>query len=163
VAETVDPLAGSYYVEKLTDEIEARAEEYIKKIDDMGGAPAAIERGYLQREIQDSAYKYQKSVEAKETLVVGVNCFEVKEEPPKGLLRVNPEIAEAQKKRLAELRSRRDSRAVGSALKEIENAARGDSNLVVPIVEAVRHYATIGEICDVLRNVFGTYRPGAFI
>ena len=163
VAETVDPLAGSYYVEKLTDEIEARAEEYIEKIDDMGGAPAAIERGYLQREIQDSAYKYQKSVEAKETLVVGVNCFEVKEEPPKGLLRVNPEIAEAQKKRLAELRSRRDSRAVGSALKEIENAARGDSNLVVPIVEAVRHYATIGEICDVLRNVFGTYRPGAFI
>ncbi|NLA61181.1 MAG: methylmalonyl-CoA mutase family protein [Firmicutes bacterium] len=163
VAETVDPLAGSYYVEKLTDEIEARAEEYIKKIDDMGGAPAAIERGYLQREIQDSAYKYQKSVEAKESLVVGVNCFEVKEEPPKGLLRVNPEIAEAQKKRLKDLKARRDSRAVGQALKEIENAARGDSNLVVPVVEAVRRYATIGEICDVLRNVFGTYRPGAFI
>ncbi|MGI6666233.1 MAG: acyl-CoA mutase large subunit family protein [Bacillota bacterium] len=163
VADTVDPLAGSYYVEKLTDEIEAKAEEYIKKIDDMGGATEAIERGFLQREIQDSAYKYQKAVEAKERLVVGVNSFEVQEEPPKGLLRVNPEIAEAQKKRLASLRAGRDSKAVSSALKEIEKTAKGEGNLVVPIVEAVRNYATIGEICDVLRNVFGTYRPGAFI
>jgi len=150
-------------VEKLTDEIEARAEEYIRKIDEMGGAPEAIEKGYMQREIQESAYRYQKSVESKETMVVGVNCFEIKEEPPKGLLRVNPEIAETQKRRLKELRQRRDSRAVGQALKEVEAAARGDANLVPPIVEAVRNYATIGEICDVLRNVFGTYRPGAFI
>lgn len=163
VGDTIDPLAGSYYVEKLTDEIEARAEEYIRKIDEMGGAPEAIEKGYMQREIQESAYRYQKSVESKETMVVGVNCFEVKEEPPKGLLRVNPEIAETQKRRLKELRQRRDSRAVGQALKEVEAAARGDANLVPPIVEAVRNYATIGEICDVLRNVFGTYRPGAFI
>jgi len=163
VGDTIDPLAGSYYVEKLTDEIEARAEEYIRKIDEMGGAPEAIEKGYMQREIQESAYRYQKSVESKETMVVGVNCFEIKEEPPKGLLRVNPEIAETQKRRLKELRQRRDSRAVGQALKEVEAAARGDANLVPPIVEAVRNYATIGEICDVLRNVFGTYRPGAFI
>lgn len=163
VGDTIDPLAGSYYVEKLTDEIEARAEEYIRKIDEMGGAPEAIEKGYMQREIQESAYRYQKSVESKETMVVGVNCFEIKEEPPKGLLRVNPEIAETQKRRLKELRQRRDSRAVGQALKEVEAAARGDANLVPPIVEAVRNYATIGEICDILRNVFGTYRPGAFI
>ena len=162
VADTVDPLAGSYYVEKLRDRL-GQAEEYIKKIDDMGGATEAIERGFLQREIQDSAYKYQKAVEAKERLVVGVNSFEVQEEPPKGLLRVNPEIAEAQKKRLASLRAGRDSKAVSSALKEIEKTAKGEGNLVVPIVEAVRNYATIGEICDVLRNVFGTYRPGAFI
>ncbi|MGI6631930.1 MAG: acyl-CoA mutase large subunit family protein [Bacillota bacterium] len=163
VAETVDPLAGSYYVERLTDEIEARAEEYIKKIDEMGGAKEAIERGFMQREIQDSAYAHQRAVEAKDRLVVGVNSFEIKEEPPKGLLRVNPEIAEAQKKRLAALRARRDSKAVSSALRAIETAAKGDANLVPPIVEAVKAYATIGEICDVLRNVFGVYRPGSFI
>lgn len=163
VADTIDPLAGSYYVEKLTDEIEARALEYIKKIDDMGGAVAAIERGFLQKEIQESAYRYQKAVEQKEKLVVGVNCFEIKEEPPKGLLRLDPAIAEAQKKRLAELRARRDNSAVARALKEVEACARSDRNLVPAIVEAVRSYATIGEICDVLRGVFGVYRPGVDI
>lgn len=163
VADTIDPLAGSYFIERLTDEIERRAEEYITKIDDMGGAKEAIERGFMQREIQDSAYIHQKAVESKERLVVGMNSFEIKEGPPKGLLRVKPEIAEAQKKRLANLRSRRDSTAVSSALKAVEAAAKSDGNLMPPIVEAVRAYATIGEICDVLRNVFGVYRPGSFI
>ena len=163
VADTVDPLAGSYFVERLTDEVEAKAMEYIQKIDDMGGAVSAIERGYLQREIQDSAYRHQKAVEAKEKMVVGVNCLEVAEEPPKGLLRVNPAIAEAQVKRLADLKRRRDGRAVVTALKDIEETAKGTDNLVPKVLEAVKAYATIGEICGVLREVFGVYRPGSWV
>lgn len=159
VADTIDPLAGSYFIEKLTDEIEARAMEYIEKIDDMGGAVKAIENGFMQREIQESAYRYQKAVESKQKMVVGVNCFQVEEEQPKNLLRVNPAIAEAQKERLRSLRARRDERAVASALKGIEAAAKGEDNLIPPILEAVKAYATIGEICDVLRDVFGVYRP----
>ena len=163
VADSIDPLAGSYLVEKLTDEIEAKAEEYLRKIDEIGGATAAIEQGYMQREIQDSAYKHQKAIEAKERLVVGVNSFEVKEEKPKGLLRVDPAIAESQKGSLKALRARRDGKAVGAALRSVEAAARGQGNLMEPILEAVKAYATIGEICDVLRDVFGVYRSGAFI
>lgn len=162
-ADSIDPMAGSYLVESLTDEIEARAMEYIKKIDDMGGAPAAIEQGYMQREIQDSAYRHQKAVEAKERLVVGVNSFEIKEEKPKGLLRVDPSVADAQKAKLAALRKSRDGRACAEALKLVETTAKGTGNLVPPILEAVKAYATIGEICNVLRDVFGVYRPGAFI
>ncbi|HHX10211.1 MAG TPA: methylmalonyl-CoA mutase family protein [Firmicutes bacterium] len=159
VAETIDPLAGSYFIEKLTDEIEARALEYIEKIDDMGGAVKAIENGFMQREIQDSAYKYQRAVESKQKRVVGVNCFEIEEEQPKNLLRVNPAIGEAQKERIRKLRARRDERDVASALKQIETTAKGQGNLIPPIVDAVKAYATIGEICDVLRDVFGVYRP----
>ena len=162
-ADSIDPLAGSYLVEGLTDEIEAKALEYIRKIDDMGGAAAAIEQGYMQREIQDSAYRHQKAIEAKERLVVGVNSFEIKEEKPKGLMRVDPSLAVAQRARLAALRRERDGRACAQVLKAVETAARGDANLVPPVLEAVKAYATIGEICDVLRDVFGMYRPGAFI
>jgi len=160
VADTIDPLAGSYFIEKITDEIESKALSYIKKIDDMGGAVRAIENGFMQREIQDSAYRYQKAVESKEKTVVGVNCFEIEEEQPKNLLRVNPAIGEAQKKRLRILKSRRDERAVASALKNIETTAKGQNNLLPPIFEAVKSYASIGEICNVLRDVFGVYRPG---
>lgn len=163
VADTIDPMAGSYFVERLTDEIEAKAMEYIRKIDDMGGAVSAIEKGYMQREIQDSAYRHQKAVESKEKMVVGVNCLEIQEEPPKGLLKVNPAIAEAQVKRLQDLKRRRDGRAVASALKDIETAARGNDNLVPRVFEAVKAYATIGEICGVLREVFGVYRPGSWV
>ncbi len=163
VADTVDPLAGSYFIERLTDEIEAKAMEYIRKIDDMGGAVAAIERGYMQREIQDSAYKHQKAVEAKEKMVVGVNCLEIQEESPTGLLRVNPALAEAQVKRLGDLKRRRDGRAVAVALKDIEETAKGTDNLVPKVLGAVRSYATIGEICGVLREVFGVYRPGSWV
>lgn len=159
IADSIDPLAGSYFVEKLTDELERLASEYIKKIDDMGGAVRAIENGFTQREIQDSAYRYQKAVESKKRLVVGVNCFEVEEEQPKNLLRVDPAIGESQKQRLADLKARRDGIAVAGALEAVEKAARGEDNLVPPIVEAVKAYATIGEICDVLRGVFGMYRP----
>jgi methylmalonyl-CoA mutase N-terminal domain/subunit len=163
VADSVDPMAGSYLVERLTDEIEGKAEDYIRKIDEMGGATAAIEQGYMQREIQDSAYRHQKAVEAKERLVVGVNSFETREEKPAGLLRLDPAIAEAQVKRVRALRARRDGKAVTAALKDVEAAARGDANLMPPILQAVKAYATVGETCDVLRSVFGIYRPGAFI
>ena len=160
VADTVDPLAGSYFVERLTDEIEEKAWEYIRKIDDMGGAVRAIENNFMQREIQESAYQFQKAVESKERLVVGLNCFQVNEKPPKGLLKVNPEIAESQKKRLAELRNKRDNRATTESLKEVERVAKGKDNIIPAIYEAVNNYATIGEICGVLRDVFGIYRPG---
>jgi methylmalonyl-CoA mutase N-terminal domain/subunit len=163
VADSVDPMAGSYLVERLTDEIEGKAEDYIRKIDEMGGATAAIEQGYMQREIQDSAYRHQKAVEAKERLVVGVNSFETREEKPAGLLRLDPAIAEAQVKRVRALRARRDGKAVAAAFKDVEAAARGDANLMPPILQAVKAYATVGETCDVLRSVFGIYRPGAFI
>jgi len=159
VADTIDPLAGSYFIEKLTDEIEALAIDYIRKIDDMGGAVKAIENGFMQREIQESAYRYQREIESKERLVVGVNCFESEEEPPQNLLKVDPAIGESQKKRLEELKARRDGVAVSKALEKVEEAARGQDNLVVPILHAVKSYATIGEICDVLRGVFGIYRP----
>ncbi|MBP8613298.1 MAG: methylmalonyl-CoA mutase family protein [Firmicutes bacterium] len=159
VADTIDPLAGSYFIEKLTDELERLAAEYIQKIDDMGGAVKAIENGFMQREIQDSAYRYQKAVESKERLVVGVNCFEVEEGQPKNLLKVDPAIGESQKERLSDLKARRDGLAVANALEAVEKAAKGDDNLVPPIVQAVKVYATIGEICDVLRGVFGMYRP----
>lgn len=159
VADTIDPLAGSYFTEKLTDELERLAAEYIQKIDDMGGAVKAIENGFMQREIQDSAYRYQKAVESKERLVVGVNCFEVEEGQPKNLLKVDPAIGESQKERLSDLKARRDGLAVANALEAVEKAAKGDDNLVPPIVQAVKVYATIGEICDVLRGVFGMYRP----
>lgn len=163
VADTVDPLAGSYFIERLTDEVEDKAMEYIRKIDDMGGAVAAIERGYMQREIQDSAYRHQKAVEAKEKMVVGVNCLEVEEDSPTGLLRVNPAIAEAQVKRLHDLKRRRDGKAVADALKDVEQTAKGTGNLVPQVLQAVNSYATIGEICGVLREVFGVYRPGSWV
>ena len=160
VADTIDPLAGGYFIEGLTDEIESKALDYIKKIDDMGGAVKAIENGFMQREIQESAYKYQKAVESEKKKVVGVNCFEVEEKQPGNLLRVDPAIGKAQKARLNSLKSRRDQRAVGLALKSVEKAAKSKENLIPPILDAVKSYATIGEICDVLRGIFGTYRPG---
>lgn len=161
VADTIDPLGGSYCIERLTDELEALAEDYIRKIDELGGAVSAIESGFMQREIQESAYRYQKAVEKKERVIVGVNAFTEKEEPPREILRLDPAVAESQLKRLRALKARRDGTAVRKALKDIERAARGKENLIPPITEAVKAYATIGEICDVLRDVFGTYHPAA--
>lgn len=157
-ADTVDPLAGSYYVESMTDRIQAEAEAYIAKIDAMGGAVKAIERGYVQQEIQDASYAYQMDVESGERVVVGMNKFQVKEAPPKGLLRVDPIVGEQQSKKLKELRSKRDNAKVASALKAVRTAAAGKNNLMPPILEAVRAYATLGEICDELRAVFGEYQ-----
>ncbi|MEN6500314.1 MAG: methylmalonyl-CoA mutase family protein [Rectinema sp.] len=159
VAETVDPLAGSYYVESLTDRIEKEVLQYIKRIDDLGGAVKAIEQGYIQQEIQDSAYAWQMDVENGERVIVGLNKFQVKENPPQGLLRVDPAVGERQKQKLAALKAGRDQKAVDSALASLRSAARSTDNLMPPILEAVRVYATLGEICGVLREEFGEYRP----
>lgn len=159
VADTADPLGGSYYIEALTDEIEKRASDYIAKIDQMGGSVAAIEKGYIQKEIQDSAYRYQKEIEAGDRVIVGVNRFQTKEPPPTGLLRVDPKVREAQMKRLAELRATRDAQRVGTSLSSLKQTAQGEGNLMVPILDCVRANCTLGEIGDVLRGVFGEYEP----
>uniref|UniRef100_A0A7C3SKV0 methylmalonyl-CoA mutase n=1 Tax=Desulfobacca acetoxidans TaxID=60893 RepID=A0A7C3SKV0_9BACT len=162
VCDTIDPLAGSYYLEKLTDEIEARAQAYIDQIDKMGGAVAAIEKGFIQKEIADSAYRYQKEIESGERVVVGLNKFQVKEEEkPKDLLKVDPAVAERQIARLKELKASRDNAAVQQALAEVKAAAEGDANLMPPILKAVKALATLGEICDTLRAVFGEYQAAA--
>lgn len=158
VADTVDPLAGSYYIESLTNEIENKAMEYIQKIDEMGGAPAAIEKGYIQREIHDAAYSFQKSVDSKERIVVGVNKFQVDEEQKFDYLRVNPESERAQIEQLKNLRKTRDDAKVQTALHDLHEGAEGESNLVPLIIDAVKVYATLGEICGVLRDVFGEYK-----
>jgi methylmalonyl-CoA mutase N-terminal domain/subunit len=158
-ADTVDPLAGSFYVESLTDEIEARARDYLARIDDMGGALTAIETGYIQREIQESAYRYQKAVETQEQIVVGVNRFRVVEDHKPRLLRVDESVRAAQIERLWQLRAGRDNDVVERALVALQDAARGDDNLMPYILEAVEAYATTGEICNALRSVFGEYQP----
>jgi len=159
VADTVDPLAGSYYVESLTSEIEEKAEEYIKRIDAMGGALRAIETGYIQREIMESAYRYQKEIESKERIVVGVNEYVMEEEKRSlKLLRVDPAVREKQIARLQELRRRRDNAKVQELLGKLEEAAKGTENLMPIILECVEAYATLGEICDILRKVFGEYK-----
>jgi methylmalonyl-CoA mutase N-terminal domain/subunit len=163
VADTVDPLAGSYYVEKLTDQIEKEALEYIKKIDDLGGAVKAIEHGYIQQEIADSAYKYQMGVESGENIVVGVNKFSAEEEPPKNLLRIDDEVETRQIERLNMVKEQRDNQAVEKALEELKKAAQGTENLMPYILTAVKEYATLGEISDVLRDVFGEYKPAEIL
>ena len=158
VCDTVDPLGGSYYVESLTQEIYDRAEAYIQKIDDMGGATAAIEKGYIQKEIQDSAYQYQREIEKSERIVVGLNRFQVDEEKPSNLLRVDPAVRISQIDKLKKLKSDRDGEKVKKTLAELKATAEGHDNLIYPILEAVKAYATLGEICDTLREVFGEYQ-----
>src|SRR5271169_2470457 len=159
VADTIDPLGGSYYVERLTTELERKTLEYLGKIDDLGGAVAAIERGYMQREIQSAAYLYQREIESKQRTIVGVNQFTSAEPPPIDLLRVNPEIEHKQCERLARLRTERNGAAAGAALERVEAAARDGSNLLPTIIDAVRNWATLGEISDAMRRVFGEYHP----
>lgn len=159
VADTIDPLAGSYVVEFLTDEIEKQALEYIRKIDDMGGALVAIERGYLQNEIQDSAYHYQKAIESKEQIVVGVNAFQVEDKIELEQLRVNPAIEQQQRQKLAELRANRDAVKVNELLAQLESAAKSTENLIPLFVTCVENDMTLGEICGVLRKVWGEYQP----
>ena len=159
VTDTVDPLGGSYYIESLTDEIEKRARDYIAKIDQIGGAVAAIEKGYIQQEVQESSYRYQKEIESAKKILVGVNKFQVKEPPVKGLLKVDPRVREVQVKRLGELRGSRDQKRVAASVEELKKVAQGQGNLMIPILECVRAYCTLGEICDVLRGVFGEYEP----
>ena len=159
LADVIDPLAGSYYVEAMTDRIEKEAWEYIKKIDDLGGAVAAIEKGYIQKEIQDSAYKWQMDVESGARTIVGVNKFQVEEEPPKGLLKVDASVGVEQCKKLADLKAGKPiNKMVKAALADLEKAAKDENeNLMPHILSAVKTYATLGEICGVLRKVFGEY------
>ena len=160
VTETVDPLAGSYYVEHMTDRIETEAEEYLKRIEQMGGVIPAIEAGYIQGEIANSAYEYQKKVETKDRIVVGVNQFQIEEPPPTGLLQIRQTVGDLQAEKLRTLRAERNSGALRSSLDEIRRVAGSNENLMPAIIEAVKSEATIGEICDALREVFGEYRGG---
>ena len=156
VADTVDPLGGAYMIEKLTIDMVKAAQDYIEKIDAMGGALAAIERGYQQREVQESAYRYQKEVEAGGRIIVGVNQFAAPHEKINGLLRVDPAEAVKQVERLAAVKRERDSAAVASTLEELKTVAAGEGNTMPAFIRCVEAYATVGEICDVLRDVFGT-------
>ena len=158
VADSIDPLAGSYLIESWTSEIERLAVDYIEKIDALGGALKAIEQGYMQREIQESAYRWQLAVDRRDQVVVGVNQFQVEEALELDRLRVDPAVGERQTARLRALRERRDPEAVSSALSRLETAARSDGNLMDLILDAVEKYATLGEICDIMRGVFGEYQ-----
>jgi methylmalonyl-CoA mutase N-terminal domain/subunit len=163
VTDTIDPIAGSYYVEALTNEIERRAMEYIERIDNMGGAVVAIEKGFMQREIVESAYKYQREVETKERVIVGVNDFTVKEEVPIKTLRVDPEVEKRQVKRLEALKNKRNNQKVKTTLDNLYDTVEKEANLMPSILEAVKVYATLSEICDVLRRVYGEYKsPSIF-
>jgi methylmalonyl-CoA mutase, N-terminal domain len=157
--DTADPLGGSYFIEALTDELERKSRELIERVDDLGGAVAAIEQGWVQAEIEASAFRYQAEIEAGERVVVGVNAFVEQDEEHIELLQVDPEGERRQKERTARIRAERDATAVEAALAEIRRVAETDENLLPPIREALRLRATVGEICGVLRGVWGTYDP----
>jgi len=158
VADMIDPFGGSYTVEALTDEIEKKSMEYIEKIEAMGGAIKAIESGYIQGEIGESAYQYQKEIEKKKRIIVGLNQFQMEEEPLRDILRIKPEVEQYQKEKLARVKKERDTSKVKETLAVLKKAAQGTDNVVPPILEAVKVYATLGEISDTLREVFGEYR-----
>jgi methylmalonyl-CoA mutase, N-terminal domain len=157
VTDSIDPLGGGYLIEKMTDDIEAKASEYIRKIDDMGGTVAAIQNRFFQNEIMDSAYKYQKAIETKEKIIVGVNQFTEKEGPQPPLLRIDPSVRDRQVERLKALKQRRNNQVVQSSLESIKRAAQGKDNLLPLILNAVESYATLGEISDTLRSVWGEF------
>lgn len=163
VTETIDPLAGSYYIENLTNRIEEEAMSYIEKIDELGGAPKAIERGYIQKEIQNSAYNYQMEVESEERIVVGVNKFQTEEQEHKDILKVDPEVERLQREKLRTLKEERNNEEVENRLKELKKAANTSENLMPYILEAVKSYATLGEICGVLRETFGEYQQSVIL
>jgi len=158
VTDTVDPLGGAYFIEKLTNQVEAEVLSYIERIDDLGGAVEAIEKGFIQKEIQASAYSYQKEVESEERIVVGVNQFTVSGEQPIDLLKMDPATSQRQIERLKEVKLSRNQGKVAETLQELRKAAQGSDNLMPPILEAVKAYASLGEICGVLRDVFGEYQ-----
>lgn len=163
VTNTIDPLAGSYFIEAKTKEIEDKAMEYINKIDDLGGATRAIDLGYIQKEISDSAYKYQMEIESLDRIVVGVNKYQVKEQSPKGLLRVDPIVGEMQKKKIQDVKVARNNEAVKEKLEALKKACEGTENVMPFILSAVKEYATLGEICGVMREVFGEYEQAVLL
>jgi len=158
ITNTADPLAGSYYIESKTNEIEKAALEYINKIDDLGGAPEAINKGYIQQEIMDAAYTYQKEVETNERVIVGMNKFQIDEKPLTGLLKVDPAVEAKQVNQINELKEKRNSEKVKETLKNLKKACETDENVMPYILKAVKVYATLGEISDVMREVFGEYQ-----
>jgi methylmalonyl-CoA mutase N-terminal domain/subunit len=163
VPDTVDPLGGSYYIESLTGEIEQRAKKYIDYIEEKGGALWAVESGYYQREIQKSAYEYQKAVEKKERIVVGVNKFESEKEKIKNVFKVSPKVARNQIERLKKVRKQRENPKTRKSLENLQKTALKDENLMYPIIECVESYASLGQICDALRSVWGEYRENVLV
>ena len=162
VTNTADPLGGSYFVERLTLATERACYEYFDRIDALGGMVAAIEKGFPQKEIHDAAYAYQKAVDRKEEIIVGVNDFVTEEKRPIELLVIDESVAARQREKLAKLRRERDNAWAKGALEALASAAASDQNLMPVILDCVRAYATLGEMCDVLRRVFGTYEEPAF-
>ena len=158
VADTIDPLAGSYFIEQLTDTIEQEAVELINQIDEAGGVVSCIDNGFIAGQIEDAAYQYQQEVEKEERIIVGVNAFQLDEEDAVPVMRVDPQVEDEQVARLQQIKSDRNQQAVQDALDTLERAAREDQNLMEPVLTAVRAYGSLGEICNVLRGVFGEYR-----
>jgi len=159
VVNTIDPLGGSYFVEHLTNELEREAYDYFARIEKLGGVVAAIKENFFQREIADASFRYQSEVEAQRRIVVGVNRYELEEERPLEILRIDPALERKQVDRVQALRARRDSAAVESALARLkDDAALADRNLMPPIIDAARAYVTMGEMCDALREVWGIWR-----
>ena len=158
VADTVDPLAGSWFIEQLTDAIEAEARELIRQVDEAGGVIACIENGFISSQIEEASYRYQQEVEQGERIIVGVNAFQVEEEATVPVLKIDPAVEDEQVQRLRQLKAKRDREQVAAALRDVEQAARSGTNLMEPVLAAVRCYCSLGEICGVLRQVFGEYR-----
>ena len=163
IANTIDPLAGSYFMEAMTDQIEKEAEEYINKIDSMGGMITAIENGYIQKEIQNAAYKYEKEIENGDRIIVGVNKFQVKEDQKPDLLKIDLKVQDEQIKFLQKVKSERDNEKVKSTLNNLKKAAEGDENIIPFILSAVKAYASVGEICNSMRSVFGEYKETVIV
>ena len=163
IVNTVDPVGGSYFIEALTTEIETRAQQYLDRIAAMGGMLRAIETGFVQKEIQEAAFRFQKAVEREEQIVVGVNRFQLPEELPYPVLRVDPALEAEQIARLRQLRAERDNDEVQQALRRVDEAARGTENLLPPILSAVEAYATVGEISNALRSVYGEYKEAVVV
>ena len=163
VADTVDPVAGSYFVEYLTNQIEERASKYIEQIDNMGGAVVAIEKGFMQREIAEHAYRFQKEVEAEKRIIVGVNKFPIEEKIRIEILRIDSKIERKLLKHLNRIKQQRNKRKVDAILNKLRKAAeRENVNLMPFMLQAVKEYATLGEICNTLREVFGEHKPTSF-
>ncbi len=161
--DTIDPLAGCYYVEAMTDKIEAEIDDYIKKIDAMGGTLVAIEQGFIQKEIQNSAYRFQKEIESGERVYVGINKYTMEEPPPTGLLKVDMSVGDVKAAELKKFRAERDQAKWKAALDKLREVSKTSENVMPAVIEAVKAKATVGEICNVWRDVFGEYRPKEFV
>jgi methylmalonyl-CoA mutase N-terminal domain/subunit len=160
--DTIDPLAGSYFIEAMTDKIEAQVEEYINRIDNMGGTLAAIDQGFIQKEIQQSAYRFQKEIESRERIYVGINKYTMEDPPPANLLKVDMKVGETEANKLREMRAQRDEAKWKNALDNLRKVSLGNENVMPAVIEAVKANATIGEICNIWRQVYGEYKPQQF-